>query len=79
MAPVTVLRSSAMVFRLRMAPLPPPVPDTVIGSAIDNPVPLRCTAAPLDITVFSAADAEPPSDELAVSTTTPSVIEVDPV
>jgi len=78
-APVTVLRSSASVARLRIAPLPPPVPDTVIGSAIDKPVPLRCTAAPLDITVFSETDAEPPSDEFAVSTTTPAVIEVDPV
>ena len=75
-APVIAFRSADAESRFRTAPVVEmPVPEIVIGSAIDKPVPLRCMAAPLETVV---EPAEEPSEESAVSTTTPALMSVVP-
>ena len=63
--------------RFRIAPVAViPVPEIVNGSAIDNPAPLMCTAAP------DATDVAPtavPNAESLLTATTPESTEVAPV
>ena len=78
-APARELLFVPVASRLRNAPKTElPVPEIVSGSPITRPAPLTCSSAPDATSVRSDDPADPPSDELSVTTTTPAEIVVIP-